>query len=116
MGSPREATRMNRTIVPPHQIQVRFSRKPRNSRAMLRELSGYHVDAERVWVIERITMTQAESRAFERDFFQPQRCIVPLNSRPAYCIVVEAPRMPTLYVKPEGYDYARYVGLPAGET
>lgn len=106
---------MNRTIVPPYQIQVRFSRKPLNSRAMRRELSGYHVDAEQVWVVGRISMTQAEYRAFERNFFEPQSWIVPLNSRPGYCIVVEAPRMPTLYVKPEGYDYARYVGLAVEE-
>ena len=107
---------MHRTIVPPYQVQVRFSHKPKNSRAMLRELSGYHVDTEQVWVVERITMTQAEYRAFERDFFQPQSWIVPLNSRPAHCIVVEAPRMPTLYVRAEGHNYAHYVGLPAEET
>ena len=106
---------MNRTIVPPYQTQARFSHKPRNSRAMLRELSGYDVDVEQVWVVERITMTQAEYRAFERDFFQPQPWIVPLNSRPAYCILVEAPRMLTLYVRPEGYNYARYVGLAVEE-
>ncbi|MBT2746184.1 MULTISPECIES: hypothetical protein [unclassified Lysobacter] len=102
---------MTSTILPPYQLHVRFSRKPENSRAMRRELSGYPVEPELVWVIERKTMTQTEYRAFERDFFKPQYWIVPLNSRPGHCIMVVAPRLPALYVRAEGYNYARYVGL-----
>ena len=107
---------MTTTLVPRYSLQVRFSRKPANFRAMLRELGGHYIQPEWVWVIERKTMTPSEYRAFERDFTQPQDWIVPRNFGPCHCIMVEAPGMPTLYVRPEGYDYARYVGLRVGEA
>jgi hypothetical protein len=115
MTSPTETTMTSR-ILPPFQLQVRFSRNPRNARAMMRELTGYHVDPELAWVIEQKTMTQSEYRAFERDFTQPQHWIMPLNSRPTHCIRVVAPRMPTLYVRAEGANYARLVGLAVEES
>lgn len=108
---------MTTQLLPPYQLRVRFSlsRKLANYRSMRRELGGYYVEPELVWVIERKTMSQAEYRAFERDFTKPQYWITPLNSRPGHCIMVVAPRMPTLYVRAEGHNYARYVGLPAEE-
>lgn len=106
---------MSTTLLPPYQLRIRFSRNPANYRAMMRELSGYYVEPELIWVIERKTMTQSEFRAFERDFTKPQPWIWELNSRPGHCIMVVAPRRPTLYVRAEGTDHACYVGLSADE-
>lgn len=108
---------MTTTLLPPYQVRVRFSlsRELASYRSMMRELSGYHVEPELVWVIERMTMCQCEYRGFTRDFTKPQHWITPLNSRPGHCIMVVAPRMPTLYVRAEGTNYARFVGLPADD-
>lgn len=108
---------MTTTLLSPYQLPVRFSlsRELASYRSMMRELSGYHVEPELVWVIERKTMCQCEYRGFTRDFTKPQYWITSLNSRPGHCIMVVAPRMPTLYVRAEGKNYARFVGLPADE-
>ena len=106
---------MTTKLLPPYQLRVHFSlsRELASYRSMMRELSGYHVESELIWVIERKTMCQCEYRGFTRDFTKPQYWITPLNSRPGHCIMVVAPRMPTLYVRAEGTNYARFVGLPA---
>jgi len=108
---------MTTTLLPPYQLRVRFglSRECASYRSVMRELSGYHVEPEMVWVIERKTMCQCEYRGFTRGFTKPQYWITPLNSRPGHCIMVVAPRMPTLYVRAEGTNYACYVGVPADE-
>ncbi|WP_394540155.1 hypothetical protein PRJ39_06220 [Lysobacter enzymogenes] len=109
---------MTTQLLQPYQLRVRFSlsRELASYRSMMRELSGYYVEPELVWVIERKTMCQCEHRVFTRDFTKPQYWITPFNSRPGHCIMVVAPGMLPLYVRAEGHSYARYVGLAAEET
>jgi hypothetical protein len=90
---------------------VRFSRKPASLRAMLREHSGYHIEEERICVVAVSTMTAAEYDAFVCDLSRAQDWIASFNGRGDQCIAIHAPARLTLYVRPEQYDYPRYVGL-----
>ncbi|ALN93825.1 hypothetical protein [Lysobacter gummosus] len=78
---------------------------------MLREHSGYHIEEERVCVTAIKTMKATEYDAYACDMSRPQDWIIGFKGRGNQCIVVRAPVRLTLYIRPECYDYARYVGL-----
>ncbi|WP_152566228.1 hypothetical protein [Lysobacter antibioticus] len=102
---------MTIAICRPYLANVRFSRKPANLRGMLREHSGYHIEEERVCVVAVKTLTAAEYDAFVCDMSRAQDWIASFNGRSEQCIAVHAPARLTLYIRAEGYDYPRYVGL-----
>lgn len=102
---------MTMTTCRPYPVLVRFSRKPASLRAMLREHSGYFIAEERVSVVATNTMTAAEYDAFVCDLIRAQDWIASFKGRSDQCIAVHAPARLTLYVRPDGYDYPRYVGL-----
>lgn len=102
---------MTITICRAYPAAVRFSRKPANLRSIMREHSGYYTEEQRVFVAATKTMTAAEYDAFVCDLSRAQDWIASFKGRGDQCIVVRAPARLTLYIRPEGYDYARYVGL-----
>lgn len=102
---------MTATICRPYAATVRFSRKPANLRSILREHSGYHIEEERVSVNAIKTMTAAEYDAYVCDMSRAQDWIASFKGLGDRCIVIRAPARLTLYIRPDGYDYARYVGL-----
>ncbi|MGO1069597.1 hypothetical protein [Lysobacter sp. CA199] len=102
---------MTITICRPYPVNVRFSRKPTSLRAMLREHGGYYIEEQRIRVISIKTMTAAEYDAYVRDLTSAQDWIVGFKGNGDQCIVVRAPARIDLYIRPEGYDYARYAGF-----
>ena len=106
---------MNIKVKPPRHMQVRFSRKPPSLRAMLREQGGYFVPVEPASVIEIKQMTAAEYDAFTNDLGRALDWISAFTGQREQVIEVRAPARRSLYVRPEGHHYARYVGLADGE-
>ena len=102
---------MTATICRPCPAAVRFSRKPANLSGIMREHSGYHIEEERVFVAAIKTMSADEYDAFVCDLRRKQDWIASFKGRDDQCIVIHAPARVILYIRPEGYDYARYVGL-----
>lgn len=102
---------MTITICRPYPVNVRFLRKPTGLRAMLREHGGYHIEEQRVYVTSIKTMTAGEYDAYVRDLTSTQDWIASFKGNGDQCIVVRAPARIDLYIRPEGYDYARYAGF-----
>jgi hypothetical protein len=102
---------MTITICRPYPVNVRFSCKPTGLRAMLREHGGYYIEEERVFVTSIKIMTAVEYDAYVRDLTKAQDWIAGSRGRGDQCIVVRAPARIDLYIRPEGYDYARYAGF-----
>ncbi len=85
-----------------------FTRKPNN----LSELSG--TDQKKIYITESRTLTTDEFDNFASNFLtscdwlRGKGCA---TNDGFLCVEVTAPGRPSLYVNPEGYDYARYVAL-----
>ena len=92
-------------------VNVHFARKPVNLEAALldhdREIEAARIEATQA-------LTSAEYDAFTANFFATQSWLVDrggwANGR-TRVVEVTAPNRSTLYINPEGYGYARYVGI-----
>ncbi|ALN83047.1 putative conserved hypothetical protein [Lysobacter antibioticus] len=78
-----------------------------------RELSHLNIRAEMALVVAVKQLTAEEYDAFARQLLRDRDWLAAFDGICNEVLEVrcEAPGRPTLYVRPEGYNYARYVGL-----
>lgn len=100
--------------------RVRFVRKPGDLGDVLHAASVPHwYDEVQVLIETERALTADEYDAFTADFFQERDWLRAFGGRKAlghwYAIRLTAPGKRTLYVNPEGFGYARYVGIADGE-
>lgn len=100
----------------PEQIKIFFVRKPENlsdlkSIFAKRESHEYEIGK----VTEAVTFTEKEYDDFTSDFFVKRDFLSGKGGadKNGVCQMIKiiAPDRETLFVNPEGYDYARYVGM-----
>ena len=87
-------------------VRLPFARKPTN----LGEVGGQ--DAAKIYVTETKELTPDEFDAFARSLLVSRDWLRGKGGGTGdgfLCVEVTAPGRPTLYVNPEGGDYARYV-------
>jgi len=95
-------------------VNVRFIRKPCNIEEMTADLEQYDIRPVLSEVIEIWDMSADEYDIFAADFFAHHQRLNGKGGRTGnlhQVIEINAPERKTLYVNPEGFDYARYVGF-----
>ncbi len=101
------------------QLLIRFARKPESLAEVkaAAQSSAYHF--ERVHVAETIALTTAEYDDFTRNLLKDRSWLAGKGggmNGSIQAVAVTAPERTTLYVNPEGFSYARYVGINPNET
>lgn len=100
-------------------LRIRFARKPE---CLAEVKAAAHSDAyhlERVAIAESITLTTTEYDVFTRRFLKDCSWLAGKGggmNGSIQAVAVTAPERTTLYVNPEGYSYARYVGVAISES
>jgi hypothetical protein len=98
----------------PRIVNVHFARKSVNLEAALLD---HDRNIEAAWIEARQPMTTAEYDAFTACFLADHAWLADRGglspSGRTRVVEVSAPNRQTLYVNPEGYGYARYVGIAA---
>lgn len=97
-------------------ILIRFARKPESIAEVRAAATSTAYRFERVSIAETIELTEAEYDNFARLMYKNWDWLDGKGGERdglIQAIAVTAPERPTLYVNPEGYSYARYVGMQA---
>lgn len=101
------------------QLLIRFARKPECLAEVIAAAhsSAYHL--ERVAIAETVSLTTTEYDAFTRSFLKDRSWLAGkggcINGN-IQAVAVTAPERSTLYINPEGFSYARYVGINPNAT
>lgn len=99
-----------------------FCRKVNNAEDLCESLTALRESAEatKVRVVDGVKLSQPDYDRFTADFFAPQPWLAGkggIDEGDARCVIqVTAQDRQTLHIDPSGYDYARYVGIPAGDV
>lgn len=91
---------------------LKFVRKPAN----LDDVRAEKGDSRPALVIETRQITAAEYDAIGRSLLASRPWLAGkggIEGGAARCVALEAPDRATMYINPEGSDYARYVALAA---
>jgi hypothetical protein len=91
---------------------LKFVRKPAN----LDYVRAEEGDSRPALVMETRQVTAAEYDAVGRNLFASRAWLAGkggMEGGAARCVALEAPERATMYINPEGSDYARYVALAA---
>lgn len=99
-------------------VHVRFARKPSSLQEMMAEINSPACETASCEVAETVTLTAEEYDTFTRLLYKDWDWLDGRGGdRNGVCqvVAVTAPARETLYVNPEGYSYARFIGtaLPA---
>lgn len=95
-------------------ITIRFARKPSSLQEMKAEINSSGCEIAKCQVAETIQLTAAEYDAFTRLIYKEWPW---LEGRGGdrngirQVVAITAPERETLYANPEGYSYARYIGM-----
>lgn len=97
-------------------IMIKFARKPYDLESMRAAVRCTSTERRASVVVEAREMTAEEYDHFTRNFMRNHPWLDgkggSLGGR-LQVIAVTAPERDTIYINPEGYSYARYVGLAA---
>mgnify|MGYP003492711009 FL=1 len=100
------------TTQPRHQL-VRYACNAESLNWVQRELRDLNVRAELALVVAVKELTAEEYDAFAKRLLRARDWLANFDGICNEALEVKAPGRPTLYVKPKGGNYARYVGLAA---
>ncbi|MBT2748364.1 MULTISPECIES: hypothetical protein [unclassified Lysobacter] len=103
------------THIAPRIQKVRFARKAENLSWVQRELRDLDVPAEFARVVEVKELTSCEYDAFAKQLLRDRDWLYNFHGMYTDALEIRSANRPTLYIRTEGYRYARYVGLAADE-
>lgn len=95
-------------------LNITLIRKPQNMKEVESDMRAGHGDRVKAVVDKSYTLSKSEYEAFVYDFnrhttyLSREGGVDPDGT--VHVVEIKAPGMKTIYVDPEGYDYARYVG------
>ncbi len=95
-------------------ITVRFARKPSSLQEMNAEIESPFAEIARCAVEETVSLTPDEYDAFTRLLYKDWPWLYGRGGDRngiRQVVAIIAPDRQTLYANPEGYSYARYVGI-----
>ncbi len=96
-------------------ITIRFARKPGSLQEMKAEINSPGCEIATCEIAETVTLTTEAYDMFTRLIYKDWPW---LDGRGGdrngirQVVAITAPERETLYANPEGYSYARYIGLP----
>ncbi len=95
-------------------LRIRFARKPECLAEIKAAATSPAYHFERVQVTETITLSAQEYDGFTRSLLKDRSWLAgkggTINGL-TQAIAITAPERETLYINPEGYSYARYIGM-----
>ena len=97
-------------------ITIRFARKPSSIQEMKTEINSPGCEVARCEVAETASLTTEEYDTFTRLIYKNWDWLDGRGGdRNGICqvVAITAPERETLYANPEGYSYARYIGMAA---
>ena len=101
-----------------NRITVRFARKPGSLQEMMAEITSHGCEVARCEIAETVTLTTEQYDNFTRLIYKDWPWLDgkggDLNGV-RQVIAITAPERATLYANPEGYSYARYIGMSSEE-
>lgn len=95
-------------------LHIRFARKPVSLAEVKAVAENGSYRFERVQISETVNLSSQEYDVFTDGFLRDRSWLAGKGGAMNgvnQVIAVTAPQRTTLYVNPEGYDYARYVGI-----
>ncbi len=97
-------------------ILIRFARKPGSLQEMKAEIDSPHCEKAKCEVAETVNLTAEEYDTFTRLIYKNWDWLDGKGgdrNGVRQVIAITAPERETLYANPEGYSYARYIGVQA---
>ncbi|MGO1003268.1 hypothetical protein [Lysobacter sp. CA196] len=102
---------MTTTTITPRNQMVRFARKAESLSWVQRELSHLNVRAELALVVATKDLAAEEYDAFAKQLLRARDWLADFDGICHEVLEIRSPDRTTLYVKPNGSNYAHYVGL-----
>ncbi len=97
-----------------NRVTVRFARKPGSLQEMMAEINSPSCEVATCGIAEIVELTTEEYDNFTRLIYKNWHWLEgkggDLNGV-RQVIAITAPERETLYTNPEGYSYARYIGM-----
>lgn len=100
-------------------LLIRFARKPESLAEVRAASTSTAYRFERAHVAETIALTEAEYDDFTKNLLKDCSWLDGKGGERnglIQAVAVTAPERETLYINPEGYSYARYVGVAISES
>lgn len=110
---PLRKTTMITTHIKPRIRKVRFARKAESLSWVQRELLYTNVPAEFARIVEVKELTADEYDAFAKQPLRDRDWLADFCGIYSDALEIRSPGRATLYVRTDGYNYARYLGLAA---
>ncbi len=95
-------------------VTIRFARKPSSLQEMKAEIDSPHCEKAKCEIAETVELTTEEYDTFTRLIYKNWDWLDGKGgdrNGVRQVIAIIAPNRETLYANPEGYSYARYIGV-----